>query len=89
MKINEINRVGAVNPYRNNSHTKSENSVEKKGKKDELQISPEAQELLNAQAASSVTSRGQKLEELKQSVSSGTYHVDAGKIAEKLMPYLK
>ena len=33
--------------------------------------------------------RAQRIGELKQSVSTGTYHVDAGKIAEKLWPYLK
>jgi negative regulator of flagellin synthesis FlgM len=31
----------------------------------------------------------QRIDELKDAVSTGTYHVDARKIAEKLWPFLK
>jgi negative regulator of flagellin synthesis FlgM len=89
MKINDIHRAGAVHSYRNQTTSQSTKGVDKKEKKDEVRISSEAKELLDAKAASAADPRGQKLEQLKQSVSSGTYHVEAGKVAEKLLPYLK
>lgn len=52
-----------------------------------MRISSEAQELLEAQGSND-TARLQKIQELKMSVSTGTYHVEAGQIAEKLLPYL-
>ena len=87
MKINEIQRIGAINQYRN-QHSKAGQS-EGKGKRDEVHISSEAQQLLDAQAQAAAEERGQRIEELKQSVSSGSYYVEANKIAEKLLPYLK
>lgn len=38
---------------------------------------------------SSDADRVKKIQELKQQVASGTYRVDADKIAEKLLPYFK
>ncbi|RAV03110.1 flagellar biosynthesis anti-sigma factor FlgM [Paenibacillus sp. YN15] len=81
MKINEPSRIGNVNPYRKNMSVAPTSSDVKK-RTDEVQISSEAKELLNVQ-------NSKKLEELKQAVSTGTYHVEAGKIAEKLWPFLK
>lgn len=90
MKINESGRIGAVNSYKRATDSKQAQSLSKTGKKDEVQISPEAKELLGALGADSVQgARTQKLEDLKYSVSTGTYSVDAGKIAEKLWPYIK
>ena len=89
MKINGIQSVGGTNPYNRNQETRSNDSKNTKGKqRDEVRISPEAQELLEAQAGGD-TARVRKLQELKQSVSTGTYHVEANQIAEKLFPYLK
>ncbi|GIP35594.1 flagellar biosynthesis anti-sigma factor FlgM [Paenibacillus sp. J2TS4] len=94
MKINDIQRIGAINPYQRNQHSYAQVQANKKGKqKDEVQISPEAKELLSSRAASSHAevneSREKKIEDLKQAVSTGTYHIEAGKIAEKLYPYIK
>lgn len=79
MKIQGTTRTGSINPYNHNDNRATVGKKEKK--KDEISISPEAKELLNAQT--------QKLQELKNAVSTGTYHVDAKKISEKLLPYLK
>ncbi|NQX70118.1 flagellar biosynthesis anti-sigma factor FlgM [Paenibacillus ferrarius] len=91
MKVNEPKRVGPVNPYRQASDHKALNGTNKKEKqRDQVQISSEAKELLleTSQAVQS-KERVAKVNQLKQSVESGTYHVDAGKIAEKLLPYFK
>ena len=89
MKINGVNRIGGTNPYARQDAKPAEMKGKRDKQKDEVQISAQAQELLNAQGTADAELRTQKLQELKHSVSTGTYHVDAGKIAEKLWPYLK
>lgn len=87
MNINNIQRTNSVNPYRNNQDNISENAKGKKtNQKDELHISSEAKELHGAQNSNA---HNQKVQELKDAVSSGTYHVESNKIAEKLWPYFK
>ncbi|WP_068497255.1 flagellar biosynthesis anti-sigma factor FlgM [Paenibacillus kribbensis] len=86
MKINETNRIGAINPYQRNIETGRQEEQKKSRRKDEVSISPEAMEMLNR---SSDTDRVKKIQDLKQQVASGTYRVDADKIAEKLLPYFK
>ncbi|MCP1310462.1 flagellar biosynthesis anti-sigma factor FlgM [Paenibacillus tyrfis] len=87
MKINGTNQVGAVNQYKKNQEAQQAFAAGKKQKqKDQVEISSEAKELLGTEAAGA--SR-EKLEELKQSVRSGTYAVDARKLAEKIFPFLK
>ncbi|MFD0714954.1 flagellar biosynthesis anti-sigma factor FlgM [Paenibacillus sp. GCM10027626] len=87
MKINEIQRIGAVNPYKQNQEQRT-GQTERKRSRDEVQISAEAQEMLSYSRAND-TERAKRVQALKQEVSSGTYHVDAGKIAEKVWPFLK
>ncbi|NEW08856.1 flagellar biosynthesis anti-sigma factor FlgM [Paenibacillus sp. SYP-B3998] len=90
MKINENQRVGAVNPYKKSGEANFVQLAGKKTKpKDQVEISAEAKELLGAQGSVPTEEQTLRLEDLKKSVASGTYHVDAGKIAEKLLPYLK
>ncbi|ANE46706.1 hypothetical protein SY83_10965 [Paenibacillus swuensis] len=88
MKINDTQRIGAMNNYRKNNQQQAE-VTGKKQKKDEIQISAEAQELLTQQTQGEDPIRAEKLNELKQSVASGTYSVDPRKLAEKLFPYIK
>lgn len=89
MKINGIQRVGGANPYSRQEAKLTDLKGKRGPAKDEVQISMYAQELLEAQSKANNELRTQKIQELKQSVASGTYYVDAGKIAEKLYPYLK
>jgi negative regulator of flagellin synthesis FlgM len=90
MKINENGRIGAVNPYKKAGEATSAQAAGKKGKvKDQVEISAEAKELLGASGSVRTEEQSLRIESLKNLVSSGTYHVDAKKIAEKLLPYLK
>lgn len=85
MKINGTNRVGAVNQYKKNQETNQAASAGKTSKKkDQVEISSEAKELLGTQGTSP-----EKLAELKESVSSGNYRIDARTLAEKIFPFLK
>lgn len=83
MKINDTSRVGRINPYRKSAEAQAASSDVKKAKKDEVQISPEAKEMLSS------ATNPQKLDELKKAVASGTYHVDARELAEKVWPFVK
>ncbi|MBJ8193838.1 flagellar biosynthesis anti-sigma factor FlgM, partial [Bacillus cereus] len=47
MKINETNRIGAINPYQRNIETGRQEEQKKSRRKDEVSISPEAMEMLN------------------------------------------
>ncbi|MBN2980637.1 flagellar biosynthesis anti-sigma factor FlgM [Cohnella algarum] len=58
-------------------------------RRDEVQISEEAKELLGAQRSGGDADRAKKIEALKNEVSSGTYFLEAGKIAEKMLPFFK
>ncbi|SFJ26737.1 anti-sigma-28 factor, FlgM family [Paenibacillus sp. UNC496MF] len=87
MKINQTQRIGAVNPYQKQNEQQTGN-VGRKRKTDEVQISAQAQEMLSVSRVSD-PERAKRIDELKASVSSGTYRVESGKIAEKLLPYLK
>ncbi|MNW26085.1 anti-sigma28 factor FlgM [compost metagenome] len=86
MKINETNRINAINPYQRNQETGRQEEQKKSRRKDEVSFSPEAMEMLQR---SNDTDRAERIKELKAQVSSGTYHVDASKIANKLLPYFK
>ncbi|GAA3412808.1 flagellar biosynthesis anti-sigma factor FlgM [Paenibacillus hodogayensis] len=87
MKINGINRVGAPNPYARQDAKLIDLKGRRDKQKDEVKISVQAQELLVAQGMDA-EQRIQKVQELKQSVATGTYQVESSKIAEKLFPYL-
>ena len=86
MKVNEPNRIGSIIAYQKQQEARVQKSNQKK-QRDEVSISAEAQEMLtNSQQTDG--SREEKIEGLKKAVSTGAYHVDAGKIAEKILPYL-
>lgn len=89
MKINDNQRVGAVNPYKKTGDAKFVHMTGKKDKpKDQVEISAEAKELLGVQGNTRTEEQARRIEELKVSVASGMYQVDARKLAEKLLPYL-
>lgn len=88
MNINEVNRInGAANIYQRQGELQTNRSMKTK-RKDEVQISEAAKEMLSTSKLNEAE-RSQRVDQLKQSVASGTYHVEAGKIAEKLLPYLR
>ncbi|GIP21762.1 flagellar biosynthesis anti-sigma factor FlgM [Paenibacillus sp. J22TS3] len=91
MKINDTGRIGSINSYQRQLENQRQLTDKKMKRKDEVSISNAAQELLQAQANEKAAdpARVQRLKELKEQVSSGTYQVDAGKLADKLAPYFK
>ncbi|MCK8489056.1 flagellar biosynthesis anti-sigma factor FlgM [Paenibacillus sp. MBLB2552] len=89
MKINETGRVGAINNYQRQIESQRKDTDSKARRKDEVSISAEAKELLKAQEVGFNPERAERIEDLKSQVTSGTYHVETGKIADKLAPYFK
>lgn len=89
MKINETGRVGGVSSYQRNMDMPRQEEQKKNRRKDEVSISAEAMEMLQAQDKTTDTERAQKIQSLKEQVSAGTYHVSADKLVEKLIPYFK
>lgn len=88
LKINDVNRMnGVANVYQKQGELQANRSTMTK-RQDEVQISEAAKEMLSTSKLNEA-GRGQRIDQLKQSVASGTYHVEAGKIAEKLLPYLR
>ncbi|WP_172255954.1 flagellar biosynthesis anti-sigma factor FlgM [Saccharibacillus deserti] len=88
MKINDTTRIGALNPYQRTSETQRTEETKKSARKDEVTISTEAMEMLQAAKKPADSERAARIQDLKQQVAAGTYSVDANKIAEKLLPYL-
>lgn len=88
MKINETGRIGGINPYHRGLETRDQ-QIEKKKHKDQLSISVEAMEMLDAQKLKSDPVRKERIQQLRHEVSTGTYFVESDKIAEKLLPYFK
>ncbi|OUM94968.1 MAG: flagellar biosynthesis anti-sigma factor FlgM [Thermobacillus sp. ZCTH02-B1] len=87
MKIYEIGRLSAVRTYQKQQDANAGGKGAVK-RRDEVQISAEAQQLFSDSRLFGAE-RAEKINRLKQSVATGTYYVDAGKIADKLWPYLK
>lgn len=87
MKINDINRINGINKgYQQQMDYRKDSK--QAFKKDEVQISQEAQEMLESSRAEN-SSRAEHVKALKHAVQSGTYHVEAGKLAERLLPFFK
>jgi negative regulator of flagellin synthesis FlgM len=89
MKINETGWVGAINNYQRQVESQHKDTGSKARRKDEVSISAEAKELLKAQEVGSNPERAERIEDLKTQVSTGTYHVESHKLADKLAPYFK
>lgn len=88
MKINEPGRLNGLHNYSKAGSRKAEGAIGARKATDQVSISQEAQELLQAGRAGQAE-RTEKISALKQSVSSGTYYVEAGKLAESILPYLR
>ncbi|MFC5401755.1 flagellar biosynthesis anti-sigma factor FlgM [Cohnella soli] len=87
MKINDTQRIGAYRNYMQQTEARS-NQAAGKRRKDEVQFSAEAMELLGANRAEE-PDRSQRIEKLKHEVRTGTYEVESGKLAEKLLPFVR
>lgn len=81
MKVNDINRAQGINKYQQ-FNQKDQKIKENIHKKDEIVISSEAKALLEQ---TKELNSSNKLEQLKEQVEHGTYHVDAQLIAEKML----
>ncbi|OGX68587.1 MAG: flagellar biosynthesis anti-sigma factor FlgM [Paenibacillus sp. RIFOXYA1_FULL_44_5] len=88
MKVNGMPPVGGINPYNRQQNLHAEQTGKTKKRKDEIEISSEAKEMLDAKAVQT-EGRQQTIQDLQKSVQTGTYHVDARKIAEKMLPFIK
>ncbi|MFI2857111.1 flagellar biosynthesis anti-sigma factor FlgM [Paenibacillus sp. JSM ZJ436] len=89
MKINETGRVGGVHAYQRNIESHKQEDTKKTWKKDELSISAEAMEMLQAQGKTQDIGRAKKIQDLKAQVDAGTYQVEADKLAERLLPHFR
>ncbi|NMO96612.1 flagellar biosynthesis anti-sigma factor FlgM [Paenibacillus lemnae] len=89
MKINESGRVTGVQHYQRNVESHRQEDAKKTRRKDEVSISTEAMEMLQAQEKTQDTDRAQRIQDLKSQVAAGTYTVDAEKLAERLLPHFK
>jgi negative regulator of flagellin synthesis FlgM len=85
LKINNSQRVQGLSAYRQNE-VKASGSVKPAARRDQVQISQEAKELL--QTGPTEAARLEKLDSLKEKISAGTYRVDDHELAAKLLPYL-
>ncbi|MCF6093412.1 flagellar biosynthesis anti-sigma factor FlgM [Microaerobacter geothermalis] len=88
MRINEPNRIGALNAYQKTQ------GVQKKGKnelmkRDQVEISTEAKAMLEQAAPLSGPERQQKINQLKEQVQSGQYQVNSEKVADKVLRFWK
>jgi len=89
MRINDVNRAGGIQPYKKVQPSKADGyEVKKSAGRDELQISTEAQQALQQAKLQGIGATDERLAELKKAIANGTYHVDANKLAERLLPYL-
>lgn len=90
MRINETNRTGMIHAYNQTSKTAASKGNKASFGKDEVQISEEAQELLRlGEDTESPQIRKQKVNQIKQAIEQGTYHVSSEKIAEKFLSFWK
>ncbi|MBD2845837.1 flagellar biosynthesis anti-sigma factor FlgM [Paenibacillus sp. IB182496] len=87
MKINEPGRIGMVNAYQKHQEQASDAGPKAK-RTDKVQISAEAHQLLSSSKVDTAA-KAERMQSLKHEVATGTYYVDASKIAEKLVSYFK
>lgn len=89
MRVNETNRTGFINAYNKTSKSSPASGIRARMGKDEVQISNEALELLKQVEELEAPVRKEKVNQLKQQVEQGTYHVPSEKIAEKFLSFWK
>jgi negative regulator of flagellin synthesis FlgM len=84
MRINHFNSI-QNNPYKKQTQDVKQETVQSTYKKDEIQISDEAKKLLSSSKFEQ--ERADKVNEIKQQVESGSYKVNASKVAKSILDY--
>lgn len=91
MYINQSKIGQIMKTYQKNTKVSQNKKTEKKsgllGKKDQLNLSTEGQEIQRAikKAKEHPDIRQDKVDEIKQKIDTGTYKVDSKKVAEKMI----
>lgn len=85
MKINGSNQTNKVNLYQKQLQKFEQLDKEKGVKTDQVEISEEAKELQRSNDIH--PARKKHVDRIKQEIESGTYRVDAEKIAERLLSF--
>ncbi|MFC4599670.1 flagellar biosynthesis anti-sigma factor FlgM [Cohnella hongkongensis] len=88
MKINETQRIGAYRTYQQQSDIRA-NQAAGKRRKDEVQFSAEAMEMLKSRQPVTDPDRTKRIEQLKNEVATGNYYVEDQLIVEKLLPFFR
>lgn len=89
MKINENGKINPLQTYQKNNAAGKAAKETKAAGRDELVISSEALEMAKKGPDQvNQEERAAHLAQIKQSVQSGTYEIDARKVAEKIARYL-
>ncbi len=83
MRSGPIGRTDSSTRTQKKGHVKSESAG-----KDSIQVSTSADKLAALQEASGDDVRVDKVQEIKERIASGDYHVEAGDIADKIIEHL-
>lgn len=89
MKINRIHVNYANAAYNKSADVKKSMKTGEDGKDIEIEISKDAMEISKLIQDRGNEEFSQKVEEIRNAISSGTYSADSQKIAEKLLEALK
>ncbi|MHA6258382.1 flagellar biosynthesis anti-sigma factor FlgM [Sporosarcina sp. CAU 1771] len=84
MKINKVN-LPVVNPYQSNQLKADQAGKKQATQTDRLEISQEAKQL--SEVSSYSLERNERVQQIKSQVDSGTYEVDAKKLAANILDY--
>ena len=85
MRINETN-YGLISYQKQQNRVNIEKPVKKESTSAEVTISSRGKEMSQAMMTEQ-TQRQQRVQELKQLIADGNYHVDSSKIADKMIGF--
>lgn len=88
MKIHDTQRIVAYRTYQQSLEQRTGNATGQR-RKDEVKFSAEAMELLGSRTHIQEADRAERIEQLKESVSAGTYRVPDHVLVEKLLPFVR
>lgn len=93
MRIEGNQSIQSIKAYQQNRQTSSSGNKPSgtQNTRDEVNISQEAKALLQQHTVRDVTSpeRSERINQLKDAVQNGTYHVDSRQVVEKMIQYWK